>query len=95
MHSNAIMYCFLNVQRDSANQYKYSEVSQLMLENKRGTEPGCFESVLGDRAVAVVVREFPLEADEGQSKPPASVPLRALQQRACSQLGAFHQKHSK
>lgn len=41
--SNAVMYYFLNVQRDSANQYKCSEISWLMLENRRGTEPRCFK----------------------------------------------------
>lgn len=45
---SAVMYYFLNVQRDSANQYKCSKISWLMLENRRGTEPRCFKILYWD-----------------------------------------------
>lgn len=43
MQSSAVVYYFLNVWRDSANQYKYSEGSWLMLENSRRMDPRCFK----------------------------------------------------
>lgn len=66
MQSSAVVYYFLNVWRDSANQYKYSEGSWLMLENSRRMDPRCFKILCWE------IERSLLEAGEGQSKPPAS-----------------------
>lgn len=96
MQSNAVMYYFLSVQRDSANQYKYSEVSWLMLEKRRGTEPKCFKILHWEIEQSLWWSDgfsWNLMRDKVNLQP--ATLLRALQQRACSQVGAFHQKQSK
>ena len=96
MQSNAAICCFVNIQRRSANQYKYAEVSWLMLENRRGAELRCFKILRWEIEWLLQWSDsfsLTLMRDKANLQP-ATLP-RALQQRACSQGGAFHQTHSK